>query len=90
MVILVTGAAGFIGYHVAQRILERGDTVVGLDNLNAYYDVSLKEARLARLREHPGFRFAKLDLEDREGMASLFAAEQPQRTVHLAAQAGVR
>jgi len=90
MVILVTGAAGFIGYHVAQRILERGDTVVGLDNLNAYYDVSLKEARLARLREHPGFRFAKLDLEDREGMASLFAAEQPQRIVHLAAQAGVR
>ena len=64
--------------------------MVGLDNLNDYYDVSLKEARLARLEEHPGFRFAKLNLEDREGMASLFAAERPQRVVHLAAQAGVR
>ena len=90
MTILVTGAAGFIGYHVAQRLLERGDTVVGLDNLNDYYDVSLKEARLARLQEQPGFRFAKLDLADREGMAALFAAERPQRVVHLAAQAGVR
>ena len=90
MTILVTGAAGFIGYHVAERLLARGDTVVGLDNLNAYYDVSLKEARLARLKEHPGFRFAKLNLEDREGMAGLFAAERPQRVVHLAAQAGVR
>jgi UDP-glucuronate 4-epimerase len=90
MTILVTGAAGFIGYHVARRLLERGDSVVGLDNLNAYYDVSLKEARLAQLNEHQGFRFAKLNLEDREGMASLFASERLQRIVHLAAQAGVR
>jgi UDP-glucuronate 4-epimerase len=90
MKVLVTGSAGFIGYHVSQRLLERGDTVVGLDNLNAYYDVSLKEARLARLAAHGGFRFAKLNLEDRERMASLFAAERPQRIVHLAAQAGVR
>jgi UDP-glucuronate 4-epimerase len=90
MTILVTGAAGFIGYHVAERLLARGDTVVGLDNLNSYYDVSLKEARLARLAPRPGFRFAKLDLADRAGMAALFAAEHPQRVVHLAAQAGVR
>ena len=90
MTILVTGAAGFIGYHVARRLLERGDTVVGLDNLNDYYDVSLKEARLARLADHASFRFVKLDLADRDGMGSLFAAEKPQRIVHLAAQAGVR
>jgi UDP-glucuronate 4-epimerase len=90
MTILVTGAAGFIGYHVARRLLDRGDTVVGLDNLNSYYDVSLKEARLARLKEQPGFRFTRLNLEDRGGMASLFAAARPQRIVHLAAQAGVR
>jgi UDP-glucuronate 4-epimerase len=90
MKILVTGAAGFIGYYVSRRLLERGDTVVGLDNLNAYYDVSLKEARLSRLTNHPGFRFAKLDVADREGMARLFADERPQRIVHLAAQAGVR
>ncbi len=90
MTILVTGAAGFIGYHVARRLLDRGDTVVGLDNLNKYYDVSLKEARLARLTTHASFRFAKLDLTDREGMASLFASERPKRIVHLAAQAGVR
>ena len=90
MTFLVTGAAGFIGYHVARRLLERGDTVVGLDNLNDYYDVSLKEARLARLTAHERFRFARLDVADREGMARLFAAERPQRIVHLAAQAGVR
>ena len=90
MTILVTGAAGFIGYHVAERLLARGDTVVGLDNLNAYYDVTLKEARLARLTATPGFRFAKLDLADRDGMAALFAGECPRRVVHLAAQAGVR
>jgi UDP-glucuronate 4-epimerase len=90
MTIIVTGAAGFIGYHVARRLLDRGDTVVGVDNLNDYYDVSLKEARLLRLTGHSGFRFARLDVADREGMASLFAAAQPQRIVHLAAQAGVR
>jgi UDP-glucuronate 4-epimerase len=90
MKLLVTGAAGFIGYHVVQRLLERGDRVVGLDNLNAYYDVSLKEARLTRLSSQPGFRFAKLDVADRDGMTQLFAAERPQRIVHLAAQAGVR
>jgi len=90
MTILVTGAAGFIGYHVARRLLARGDAVLGLDNLNAYYDVSLKEARLARLREDPSFRFAKLDLADRQAMDGLFASERPQRVVHLAAQAGVR
>ena len=90
MTILVTGAAGFIGFHVARRLLDRGDAVVGLDNLNAYYDVSLKEARLARLRGYAGFRFAKLDLADRQGLAGLFESERPQRVVHLAAQAGVR
>ena len=90
MTILVTGAAGFIGYHVAERLLARGDTVVGLDNLNAYYDVSLKEARLARLAARPGYRFAKLDLADRDGVAALFARDRPTRVVHLAAQAGVR
>jgi UDP-glucuronate 4-epimerase len=90
MTILVTGAAGFIGYHVAERLLARGDNVVGLDNLNAYYDVSLKEARLARLAARPGFRFVKLDLANRDGMAALFAGERQARVVHLAAQAGVR
>lgn len=90
MTILVTGAAGFIGYHVASRLLDRGDAVIGLDNLNAYYDVSLKEARLARLLERAAFRFVKLDLADRAGMARLFEAERPPRVVHLAAQAGVR
>jgi UDP-glucuronate 4-epimerase len=88
--ILVTGAAGFIGYHVANRLLERGDEVVGLDNLNDYYDVSLKEARLARLRAHAKFSFERIDVADREAMADLFARVKPRRVVHLAAQAGVR
>lgn len=88
--ILVTGAAGFIGMHVAQRLLARGDTVVGLDNLNDYYDITLKEARLARLRPHPNFQFRQLDIASREGMAELFASERPARVIHLAAQAGVR
>src|SRR5450756_1505625 len=88
--ILVTGAAGFIGYHVSKRLLERSDDVLGLDNLNDYYDPSLKEARLELLRSYPQFRFVKLDVADRGGMASLFAEEKPIRVVHLAAQAGVR
>ena len=90
MKVLLTGAAGFIGMHVALRLLERGDEVVGLDNLNDYYDVRLKEARLARLTPLAGFRFVKMSVEDRDGMAALFAAERFDRVVHLAAQAGVR
>jgi UDP-glucuronate 4-epimerase len=90
MKILVTGAAGFIGMHVAQILLARGDTVVGIDNLNDYYDPQLKHDRLARLTPLPGFRFAKLDVADREGMARVFADEKFDRVVHLAAQAGVR
>jgi UDP-glucuronate 4-epimerase len=90
MKILVTGAAGFIGYHTARKLLERGDDVVGLDNLNDYYDVRLKLARLELLQKLPGFRFVKLDLADRAGMAEFFAREKFQRVIHLAAQAGVR
>ena len=90
MRILVTGAAGFIGFHLSRRLLARGDAVVGLDNLNDYYDVTLKEARLAQLTGRPGFRFVKGDLTDRPGIAALFADARPQRVVHLAAQAGVR
>ena len=88
--ILVTGAAGFIGSHLSKRLLDRGDEVVGLDNLNDYYDVSLKEARLAQLQKKAGFRFVQLDLADREGMAALFKDEGFERVVNLAAQAGVR
>ncbi len=90
MKVLVTGAAGFIGMHVCERLLARGDDVVGVDNLNDYYDVALKEARLARLTPDPRFRFCRLDIVDREGIAALFAAERPQRVINLAAQAGVR
>ena len=90
MKILVTGTAGFIGFHTAQRFLARGDEVVGLDSLNQYYDVKLKQARLARLTPHSKFRFVKLDLADDLGVAELFAREEFQRVVHLAAQAGVR
>jgi Nucleoside-diphosphate-sugar epimerases len=90
MKFLVTGAAGFIGYHVAERLLTAGHQVVGIDNLNDYYDVGLKTARLDRLADKPGFRFIKLDLADREGMAVLFAEHQFQRVIHLGAQAGVR
>ena len=90
MKVLVTGAAGFIGMHVCERLLARGDDVVGVDNLNDYYDVALKEARLARLTPDARFRFFRLDIADREGIAALFAAERPQRVINLAAQAGVR
>lgn len=89
-VILVTGSAGFIGSHVAHRLLDRGDEVVGLDNLNPYYDPSLKQARLARLEAREGYRQATIDLADRDAMARLFAEAAPARVVHLAAQAGVR
>jgi UDP-glucuronate 4-epimerase len=88
--VLVTGAAGFIGFHTAKRLLARGDEVVGLDNLNPYYDVTLKKARLAELTRQPGFRFAQLDLADDPAIAKLFAQEKFPRVVHLAAQAGVR
>ncbi len=90
MKVLVTGAAGFIGFHVAKILLARGDEVVGLDNLNDYYDVNLKKARLAILQKQAGFSFEKLDLADREGMEALFARCRFDRVVHLAAQAGVR
>ena len=90
MKILVTGAAGFIGMSTTLRLLARGDEVVGIDNLNDYYEVSLKEARLARLTSHPNFRFIKMDIADRPAMAQLFASEKFDRVIHLAAQAGVR
>jgi UDP-glucuronate 4-epimerase len=90
MKILVTGSAGFIGSHVAQRLLARGDEVVGLDNLNDYYDPALKRARLARLQAMPGYVHVQADLADRGAMEALFAGHRPQRVVHLAAQAGVR
>jgi UDP-glucuronate 4-epimerase len=88
--ILVTGAAGFIGFHLAQRFLDAGDTVVGIDNLNDYYDVNLKKSRLARLENHRRFRFIRMDIVDREGIAALFKKEALELVVHLAAQAGVR
>jgi UDP-glucuronate 4-epimerase len=90
MKILVTGAAGFIGFSLSRVLLERGDTVLGLDNLNDYYDVRLKQARLALLQEHKRFSFVKLELADAQGMTAMFESERPQRVVHLAAQAGVR
>ncbi|MHC4869925.1 MAG: SDR family NAD(P)-dependent oxidoreductase, partial [Planctomycetota bacterium] len=88
--VLVTGAAGFIGSHVARRLLDRGETVVGIDNLNDYYDPALKEARLATLSGRDGFEFLRLDVADRDGMEGLFATHRFRRVVHLAAQAGVR
>ena len=90
MKILVTGAAGFIGMTTSLRLLARGDEVVGLDNLNDYYEVSLKENRLKRLTSHANFRFIRLDVGERAGMEALFASEKFDRVIHLAAQAGVR
>jgi len=90
MKVLITGSAGFIGSALALRLLERGDEVVGIDNLNDYYDVALKEARLARTLEYTRYTDIRLDLENREGMADVFRTHRPQRVVNLAAQAGVR
>ena len=90
MKILVTGAAGFIGFHVSERLLAAGHHVVGIDNLNDYYDVRLKQARLDRLTPHPQFRFEKMELADRTAVADLFAREGFERVIHLGAQAGVR
>jgi len=90
MKLLITGVAGFIGFHTARALLDRGDHVIGLDNLNAYYDVNLKKARLARLEPDSSFSFVKGDLADQETIDRLFAEHRPQRVVHLAAQAGVR
>lgn len=87
---LITGVAGFIGMHCALRLLERGDEVVSVDNLNDYYDVSLKQARLARLDTHTKFSFHHIDISDRDAMAEQFALHKPDRVIHLAAQAGVR
>ena len=90
MKLLVTGAAGFIGMHTAERLLQDGHEVIGLDNVNDYYEVSLKRARLAELARHPGFGFHEFGIEDGARLQALFQAERPQRVVHLAAQAGVR
>jgi len=90
MTVLVTGAAGFIGFHTAKALLDRGDTVIGLDNMNDYYDVALKSARLNELTPYKGFRFIKADLKDRAAIEQLFAEHKPHRVIHLAAQAGVR
>jgi UDP-glucuronate 4-epimerase len=90
MKILVTGAAGFIGYHLSARLAARGDQVAGVDNLNAYYDVALKHSRLERLQGFPGFRFTRLDLADRAATRQLFKEQRFDAVVHLAAQAGVR
>ncbi|MFL6582637.1 MAG: NAD-dependent epimerase [Burkholderiales bacterium] len=90
MKVLVTGAAGFIGMYVAERMLARGDQIIGVDNVNAYYDVALKEARLERLSKQPGFRFVKADIADADVLGQLFQRERIDSVVHLAAQAGVR
>ena len=90
MKILVTGTAGFIGFHIALRLLERGDDVIGVDNVNDYYDTRLKEARLDRLRDYRGFTEIRQDIADRPAMEELFRTHQPQRVCHMAAQAGVR
>jgi UDP-glucuronate 4-epimerase len=88
--ILVTGSSGFIGFHVSQRLLKAGYPVIGIDNINDYYDVNLKKARLALLEKSPDFRFIKMDIAERQQMSALFEKEEPDIVVHLAAQAGVR
>lgn len=88
--ILVTGAAGFIGFHLCKYLIERGENIIGIDNLNDYYDVTLKQARLAQLENQKNFQFYKLDIADRKAIAELFASTKPDRVVHLAAQPGVR
>ncbi len=90
MTYLVTGAAGFIGFHVARRLLERGETVMGIDVLSPYYSVELKQARLAALTQHPAFRFAKVDIADFDALKGVLAGHSVRRVIHLAAQAGVR
>ena len=90
MKVLVTGVCGFIGMHTAKKLLDRGDEVCGLDNLNDYYEVALKEARLAQLTARPGFDFERLDISDRTAVPDFFLRHKPQRVIHLAAQAGVR
>ena len=90
MKVLVTGAAGFIGYYVCQELLRRNDTVIGIDNLNAYYDVQLKHDRLSQLKNQPGFNFFRLDLTDQPALNQLFSREKSTHVIHLAAQAGVR
>ena len=90
MKVLVTGTAGFIGSHVAMHLLERGDEVIGIDNLSDYYDVELKKARLARFADRPGYRHEPVDLADRAAIEAVFARHRPQRVINLAAQAGVR
>ena len=90
MKILVTGAAGFIGMHCAKILLGRGDQVVGIDNLNDYYDVSLKQSRLAQLLGHDNFKFDRCSIEDWDAISAVFSQNKPDRVVHLAAQAGVR
>lgn len=90
MKILVTGAAGFIGMHVCQRLLARGNQVIGIDNLNDYYDVLLKEQRLSQLMQYPNFQFVRLDIADRDGVSKIFKQAEPNYVINLAAQAGVR
>jgi UDP-glucuronate 4-epimerase len=90
MKVLITGSAGFIGSALSLRLLARGDQVIGIDNLNDYYDVGLKQARLARTLDHPRYTDLRLDIQDREAISAAFAQHQPQRVVNLAAQAGVR